>query len=255
MTEIKARMVINDSEVYTKSSPSPRYLELLEMYGSMHKDGRPDKIHKDDSPDDTSRPQKTFSGGSLEKHIPLIATLIDETSAKTVLDFGAGKGGLYRDAPGCPTNSRYKSLPEWGEVVVTCYDPGYEPFSEEAEGYFDGVISTDVIEHIPEEDVAWFLDDLFGRANKFVYIVAACYPAAKTLPDGTNAHCTIYPPKWWKAQMELAAKRSPGIRWVLCAQGKSIFVLADRKKLFKKLFRKGIKSTIFRGDSPSSLES
>jgi hypothetical protein len=254
MTEVKARMIDNDSELYTKNSPSPRYLELLEMYGSMHKDGRPDKIHKDESPDDISRSQKTFRGGSLEKHVPSIATLIGETSSTTVLDFGAGKGGLYRDAPDCPANSRFKSLPEWGDVAVTCYDPGYEPFSEEVEGCFDGVISTDVIEHIPEQDVAWFLDDLFSRANKFVYIVAACYPAAKMLPDGTNAHCTIRPPTWWKEQLELAAKRNPNVRWMLCAQEKSIFALADRKKLFKKLFRKGIKNTIFSGVGSARAE-
>ncbi|WP_461521730.1 class I SAM-dependent methyltransferase [Porticoccus sp.] len=253
MTEVEARTISNDSEIYTKNSPSPRYQELLEMYGSMHKDGRPDKMHKDDSPDDTSRPEKTFRGGSLEKHIPLIATLIDETCAKTVLDFGAGKGGLYSAASGYPIDSRYKSLPEWGCVVVTCYDPGYEPFSGEVAGRFDGVISTDVIEHIPEQDVAWFLDDLFSRANRFVYVVAACYPAAKLLPDGSNAHCTLRPPTWWKEQLELAASRNPGIRWVLCAQEKSIFALADRKKLFKKLFRKGIKSTIFRGDGHSCV--
>ena len=45
----------------------------------------------------------------------------------------------------------------WPGVAVTCYDPGYAPFAEPCEGTFDGVITTDVLEHIPEEDIGWVL--------------------------------------------------------------------------------------------------
>ena len=221
-----------ESGVYTRESPSPRYLELIEMYESMHKDGRPDNARG---------PEKTFTGSSLREHISLIAGLLNEMQAKTVLDFGAGKGALYFDAPGHDPDSRYKTLPEWGKALVTCYDPGYEPFAADVEGPFDGVISTDVIEHIPEPDIAWFLDDMFAYASLFVYVVAACFPAGKKLPDGSNAHCTIRPPQWWNEQLKLASARNPGVRWVLCAQEKSFFAFENRKKLF----RKGTRNVIF----------
>src|SRR3546814_16220554 len=97
--------------------------------------------------------------------------------------------------PGEPADSRFKSLPDWGDVKVTCYDPGYEPFSGPIEPAYDGVICTDVLEHITGDDIPWVLDKLFGHARHFVYAVAACYPARKQLPDGQNAHCTVQSPR------------------------------------------------------------
>jgi hypothetical protein len=97
----------------------------------------------------------------------------------------------------------------WGAKDIRCYDPGYEPFSELPRGTFDGVICTDVLEHCPEEDIPWILDELFGFARKFVFANVACFPARKTLPSGGNAHCTIRPVKWWKEHVQRAALRKP----------------------------------------------
>ena len=58
------------------------------------------------------------------------------------------------------------------------------------------------MEHCPEEDIPWILDEIFQHAKKFVYVNIACYPAQKTLPDGQNAHCTIKPKEWWEAIFE-----------------------------------------------------
>jgi hypothetical protein len=94
-------------------------------------------------------------------------------------------------------------------VKVTCYDPGYQPLLGPDRAAYDGVICTDVLEHITEEDIPWVLDKLFSHARLFVYAVAACYPARKQLPDGQNAHCTLQEPDWWREQMEAAARRVP----------------------------------------------
>ena len=220
--------------LFTKENPSPRYHELLAMYATMHQDGRPDTGHT---------AAETFSGVSLKEHVMPIAELVRSTGAKSVLDFGSGKGKFYQDAEGYPPGSRYKTMPAWGSAIVTCYDPGYSPFSAPFENAYDGVITTDVLEHIPEEDIAWVLDDLFAHARKFVYAVASCYPAKKHLPDGSNAHCTLQLPRWWQGQMELAARRTPGVKWMLCTQEKSSFAFQHRKKLTKK----GIRSRFFCG--------
>ncbi|MED5443803.1 MAG: hypothetical protein VYC93_07025, partial [Pseudomonadota bacterium] len=84
---------------------------------------------------------------------------------------------------------------------------------------------------------------LFAQAKTFIYAVAACYPAKKIMPDGTNAHCTNQPPAWWAGQIALAARRNPGIRWVLCTQEKSLWSFEQRKKLTKK----GVRSRYFEG--------
>ncbi|HHJ14647.1 MAG TPA: hypothetical protein ENJ79_09790 [Gammaproteobacteria bacterium] len=228
--------------LFTEKNPSDRYLELLDMYAHMHEVGRPDMGRS---------AEETFSGISLFEHIEPIAHLVRRTGARSILDFGSGKAKHYHDAPDYPAGSRFKTLPAWNNALVTCYDPGYKPFSGELESsLYDGVISTDVLEHIPEEDIGWVLDKLFRYAGKFVYVVAACYPAKKILPDGSNAHCTIQPPEWWQGQMEMAARRNRGVTWVLCTQEKSALSFKQRKRLKKK----GILSRYFSGDGDGSRE-
>jgi len=218
--------------LFSAASPSPRYQQLLAFYGQMHEEGRPETGHSAAS---------TFSGISLTEHVGPIAKLIAEHGAATVLDYGSGKGGLYQPAPGADPDSRFKSMPCWQNAVITCYDPGYAPFAGPYEESYDGVITTDVLEHIPAEDIGWALHHLFGTARKFVYAVAACYPAKKLMPDGSNAHCTIRSPQWWVGQMRMVAKAYPGVAWTLCTQEKSLLAFQQRKKLYKQ----GIRNRFF----------
>lgn len=204
---------------FTEENPSRGYRHLLEMYKTMHEDGWSQANWS---------PEETFDGKSLSRHIPPIASLIRETGAKTLLDYGSGKAKFYQPYPGDVPESRFKSLKEWGEVKVTCYDPGHAPFAGPIEPAYDGVICTDVLEHITEEDIPWVLDKLFRHARHFVYAVAACYPARKQLPDGQNAHCTLQEPVWWREQMEAAARRVPGVKWQLCARVKGPLGKSDR---------------------------
>lgn len=193
------------------------------MYSTMHDQGRPETLHS---------AEETFDGRSLEPHIDAIAGLLKQSGSLTVMDYGSGKGKLYQQQPDSDEERR-KLLPAWEDVKVTCYDPGYEPYSELPQTTFDAVISTDVVEHIPELDIPWILDEIFGYAEKQVYVVAACYPAKKILPDGSNAHCTVKHPQWWIKQMEAAARRRGQVQWTLCAQSKSFFTFEQRKRLRK----------------------
>ena len=95
--------------------------------------------------------------------------------------------------------------------AIQCYDPAYQPHNNLPAGKFDGVVCTDVLEHCPEEDIAWILGELFGYATKFVFANVACFPARKRLPSGGNAHCTIKPVKWWEEQLERAARAKPAV--------------------------------------------
>jgi len=191
---------------YNRASPSPRYLELMDLYRTMHRAG--DLAHG-------IPPEKTFSGISLPRQAHRVRQLIARTDARTLLDYGCGKGTQYRPAPIAQQGVvRWNSIQEyWGAEAIRCYDPGYEPFSELPQGRFEGVICTDVLEHCPEEDLGWIVDGLFGYARKFVFANVACYPAKKTLPNGENAHCTIRPGSFWKALFEATSATHPGVLW------------------------------------------
>lgn len=189
---------------YSRAHPSARYRELLALYGRMHLEG------------ETTLglpPQQTFPGSSLAPHIARIKAWIERTGSRTILDYGAGKGLQYRPQK-VVVDGRHVAdgIAEYWDVdEVRCFDPGYPPHSALPEGKFDGVVSTDVLEHCPEEDLGWVLDEIFGYAVRFVYLNVACFAARKTLPNGENAHATIRPPHWWR---DLVAARA-SVPWEL----------------------------------------
>jgi hypothetical protein len=192
---------------YRRSDPSPRYRELIALYARMHIEG------------ETTLgipAEKTFCGSSLGPHIARIKRWIEHTGARTILDYGAGKGMQYRPQKivvgGRPVADGVAEY--WDVDEVRCFDPGYTPHSALPHGQFDGVICTDVLEHCPEEDLPWILDEIFGYARRFVYLNVACYPARKTLPNGENAHITVRSPQWWHALV----KASATIAWELQAE-------------------------------------
>ena len=105
------------------------------------------------------------------------------------------------------------------------YDPGVKNFSKYPTNKADGVVCIDVVEHIPENDVINFIEELFKLANKFVFIVIACYPAKKKLPDGRNVHlCLKSIQDWKKIIKDMRPKFSNISPYVICAVDRKQFV-------------------------------
>jgi hypothetical protein len=196
---------------YDRDHPSPRFEKLLTQYRRLHEEG---DSRMNEAPD------QVFPGKSLRPQAHHIRRLIQETGARTILDYGCGKGTQYLPLPF--TDAFGVSSPNvkayWGAVEVSCYDPAYKPFAELPEGKYDGVISTDVLEHCPEDDMEWIVAELFGYARRFVFANVACYPANRLLPNGGNAHCTIRPPKWWRKLITTTATKFSGVRYELRLQ-------------------------------------
>jgi hypothetical protein len=195
---------------FSRARPSPRYRALAALYARMHTEGE-------------SRlgiaPEQTFPGHSLLPHVQHIKRLIEATGARTVLDYGAGKGLQYQPRQ-IVIDGRHVAdgvAEYWDVDEVRCYDPGCEAHSSLPVGKFDGVVCTDVLEHCPEEDLAWIVDEIFNYARRFVYLNVACFPARKTLPTGENAHVTVREPEWWRALVAECSARYADIVWEMSA--------------------------------------
>ena len=135
--------------------------------------------------------KKTYQGISLQKEIPNIANLVLVTNSETVLDYGCGKGNQYIE-------SHLNILFHIKDENIYMYDPCFPEHSKLPKGKFDGVISTDVMEHIPEDIVPKALDTIYSKAKKFVYLAICTRLAHAILPNGENAHCTVKEPDWWE---------------------------------------------------------
>lgn len=197
---------------YSRDNPSPRFRELLGFYAQMHSEG--------DLSIDTPA-EKMFDGRSLTPHVYRIRDLLKKFRARTLLDYGAGKAKHYeRTVFTLPDGQRLTGLRKlWKLRQLRLYDPGYAPLAEYPSGVFDAVVCTDVLEHIPEEDLDWVIGDLFGFTRLMLYAGVAVYPATKILPDGTNAHVTVKPAEWWLEKfIKCRATVNPQTEFVLVVE-------------------------------------
>jgi hypothetical protein len=191
--------------MYTREHPSTEYLEMVEMYSTLHEVG----AESERARDERRTAEQTFSGKMLVENAPAIRDLIARHGSRTLLDYGCGKGQAHQQKDiELPTGEIAPSLAAYWDIErVRCYDPGYEPYRELPTDRFDGVICIDVLEHITEPDLPWVLEELFSYARHFVFASVACYPAKKFLPNGRNAHCTVRSPDWWTGLIHAVAMR------------------------------------------------
>lgn len=202
---------------YSRANPSPRYQKLVELHRNMH-------VLRGD-PSAKASGESIFGGRSVLPHVERIKRLIDRHAARSVLDYGSGKGLQYGPLAGhlgtLPkelwpiighSGTKVQTISEyWGIEQVACYDPGYAPFSELPADQFDGVVCTEVLEHCAKEDVGWILRELFSFARKFVFATICNRLAEKCLPNGENAHCTVESIGWWSDRIHETAVHYPGL--------------------------------------------
>lgn len=131
-----------------------------------------------------------FSGGSLAPYIAGIKELVKQHDCKSLLDYGCGKARLHK---------KNRLIDN-----VTLYDPYYEPYSKKPNDTFDMVICTDVMEHVPEEEVGKTLAELLNYTDKVLFLSICTKPAIKKFSDGTNVHLTVKPKEWWDAMLSTA---------------------------------------------------
>ena len=80
------------------------------------------------------------NGGGLKFYLQHIVDLVQDTKSESLLDYGCGKAEGYKE---------YKHHKHWG-IMPSLYDPAIPEYENFPKGKFDGVMSFDVLEHIPE---------------------------------------------------------------------------------------------------------
>lgn len=111
-----------------------------------------------------------------------IQACINEIKPKVILEYGCGRSSLIEE------------LIYDGEYYR--YDPAIPEFSDVPVEKADFVINTDVLEHIPEKDLADVVGKIKGISNRVFFNIATDY-ANEILPNGENAHCTVWPSEKW----------------------------------------------------------
>lgn len=186
--------------MFFPKAKSQVFEELSRQYEIMHSGG----YNREGA--DAKQAEETYAGDQLPHYAIVLGRDFKKHDVKSYLDYGCGKGEPH-SMPKIKTDDGMKTFPDaMGVHDFALYDAGVEEFQTMPERMFDAVISTDVLEHIPVEDIYWVVDEMFSKANKYVFASIAAYPAMAILPDGRNAHVTLRNPHWWCGVFETLAR-------------------------------------------------
>ena len=130
-------------------------------------------------------------GASALRWEPDLLDLASRLRAKTVLDYGCGKGAL-KDS----IDKRHKLR----KLEVREYDPGIVGKDKMPEPA-DLVACLDVIEHLEPECLLDVLKHLESLARTGLLLVIALYPSNTLLPDGRDSHLILESPEWWAGKL------------------------------------------------------
>lgn len=120
--------------------------------------------------------------------VPELTGLIPD-GVGSLLDWGCGQSNT------ATLIGRYKNIP-----IIYKYDPCISQYEKLPSGPIDFFVCTDVLEHIPEEELDETFNAIKERSPAGIFVIAL-KPAGQTLPNGENAHCTVMPKEWWRDRL------------------------------------------------------
>lgn len=182
---------------YDEITPSFRYTALLGWVKKFHAEN------------------KVFTGERSIQSFTPIYRLCRTHEAKTLLDYGCGKGRHFklRDHDFPYVGVKKDLLDAWGVNAIYGYEPGVPEYDFLPEFVCDGVYATDVLEYVPPEDLDWVLDAMFSRARKFVFAHTGENLSTK-MPEGLVELWPGRTTSQWLEAFVRVAKCHPDVDWV-----------------------------------------
>ena len=130
--------------------------------------------------------QSKGSYGAGSRHFDYVRLILCCCEFKEVIDYGCGKGVLAGQ------------LNEIESVECAKFDPAIPGIDSLPDCRFDAVINTDVLEHVPEQELDGVISN-FTKLSRNAILIPHLAKAREVLPNGENAHCTIKTPGEWRA--------------------------------------------------------
>ena len=115
---------------------------------------------------------------------PIMRAFSNFDGINSILDYGCGRSRTV------------DWLAKLLDAEAFRYDPAISEYSSLPVKECDAVICTDVMEHIPREDLQNVVSEI-SNISHLVYFNICTREARTTLPNGENAHCTVEPAEWW----------------------------------------------------------
>jgi len=133
--------------------------------------------------------QNSHYGDTGSRYVKRIVSHIEQYKSDSVLDFGCGKGKLAVE------------LSKLG-LRIDEYDPAIEGKEKIPQKHYDMIITTDVLEHLYEDEIQIICSDFLSLSPLTMFHVICTRLADNLLPDGSNAHKTVKPIEWWDEKLK-----------------------------------------------------
>lgn len=189
---------------------SEHYKKYLALHRAAHYEGVERRY---DGKKDFRPADRIFEGSEILHVMTAIKEAIDTLGVRHSLDYGCGKAKAYQ-FPFKVGDRAYQNFYEYTGLDPACvhlYDPCLNQYAQppRPEQSFDLTICTDVMEHIPEQDVDAVLDYLWAKTRKALVFTIACHSSLTYLRGGLNAHVCVKQPEWWIEKIADRQKKKP----------------------------------------------
>jgi hypothetical protein len=124
------------------------------------------------------------------RHFSFILPHILALKPTSLIDYGAGRSNIAQ-------NISEKA----GINEIVSFDPAVPVRAIRPQKVFDLLISLDMLEHVPEEEMDGVLSEMASMANDFLHVIDT-RPAKAILSDGRNAHVSQHAEDWWHARLK-----------------------------------------------------
>ncbi|MBO3761211.1 class I SAM-dependent methyltransferase [Ciceribacter sp. L1K22] len=119
------------------------------------------------------------------KHLPWVLPHIMAFKPASLIDYGAGRSFIAQ-----------RLGRKAGIADVVSFDPAVPERSTLPDRRFAVIVSFDVLEHIPEEEMDAVLGEMARLAPDALHVIDT-RPAIAILEDGRNAHVSQHDEAWW----------------------------------------------------------